>query len=195
MEMISSMMPDYIHPRDGIGEDAARAQCAEWISGWMEKGGTSNPNLDGLTLREHTLQAGWDDGRLQLFGVSGFTMNDGYAVFQDGKLLTILPGMGVMSAWLSDQDADGHYEFYINAGFGSGMINEEIHCYDPQTGKTWHLAERGKRDFILFHREGRLVVRVIPYTSPRPDPHRNNEFRELVLDGEGMSLGAEVSMP
>ena len=194
MEMISSTMPEYIHPKGGIGEGAARALCAEWISGWMEKGGASNPNLDGLTLREHTLQAGWDNGRLQLFGVSGFAMNDGYAVFQDGKLQALLPGMGVMSAWLSDQDADGHYEFYTNAGFGSGIVNEEIHCFDPQSGKTWSMSERGERDFFLFLRDGRLVVRVIPYTASGPDPDRSNEFRELMLTEEGLMLGAEVNL-
>ena len=61
-------------------------------------------------------------------------------------------------AFLCDLNGDGKPEFCLNAEYGSGWIDERVYVYEHTTGKTYVLMERGKYNYWIKCKDGKLVI-------------------------------------
>jgi hypothetical protein len=181
---LSSYYRPPFQPAEGVTEAQAKTLCLSWL----QQHGYGELMEDSLQISDCTREEGWNNEKLQMFAVSGFGWDSGVVIFQNGKVLSVLSGMPLEFSWLADLDADGLYEFYGNAMFGSGVVNMEVIGFNPSNGNLYRLSNRMKEDYRLYVRDGMLVVDVMPYSPAGPGSSDERVTRRLVLDRGKLAL-------
>ena len=179
----SQFTPAYV-PAAGVTEAQAKTLCLDWL----KLAGYTELREDMLQIFNTTREEGWNNEKMQIFSVSGYGWDYGTAIIRDGKVLNILSGMAMLSLWLADLDADGLYECYGNAAFGSGIVNMEVLGYNPAARKAYKLSNRMVEDYNLSVRDGVLVVDVLPYGSAGSGSSKDRVTMRLALNGGKMVL-------
>lgn len=181
---LSSYYRPPFQPAEGVTEAQAKTLCLSWL----QQHGYGELMEDSLQVSDCTREEGWNNEKLQVFAVSGFGWDSGIVIIQDGKVLSVLSGMPLQFSWLADLDADGLYEFYGNAMFGSGIVNMEVIGFNLSNVKQYRLSNRMKEDYRLYVRDGMLVVDVMPYSPAGPGSSDERVTRRLVLDRGNLAL-------
>lgn len=121
--------------------------------------------IDEKTIvKEITSKEVWENDNVQLYIVYvDYALVYAIAIIENNELVAFLNGMRTNSVFIADLDGDEIYEVYSNISSGSGMISLEVLGYNIANGESYHLAERGKKDFTLYLKENQIFVDISKY--------------------------------
>ena len=118
---------------------------------------------------------------------------DGYRITADGE--TVIQGMPILNAYLTDLNGDDKPEICATVSFGSGMIDTHVVVYDYANRQEYTLWDRGEYDYSLRMDSGMLICEKYSYPSGTPmDRTGFIEGGRLILIDAGGGSGKRLAI-
>jgi hypothetical protein len=151
---------NYISPNGGINiSDASKLLINK-----LQENGTKGDIAKNIKVNEITTKESWENIGIQLYKVDlEYAWINAVALIKNHEVLAILSGMPTEYIFFADLDNDGIYEIYTNILLGSGIISEEILCYNVALKESYRLSMRPNHDLHLYIENGILMTVIHPY--------------------------------
>ena len=118
---------------------------------------------------------------------------DGYNITADGE--TLIQGMPIVNAYLTDLNGDKKPEICATVSFGSGMIDTHVVVYDYANRQEYTLWERGLFEYALRLENGVLLCDTYSYNSESDEPRMTGRLEIHEEAGLTIRILSENSDP
>jgi len=121
--------------------------ASEKIFDYLILNGSTEKNLDSLTVEEITIDEAWNNNKIQIFRIkSENSILYGVAVIKSDEVFMLHNANDVFLADLND---DQKYEVCITSEIGSGIIDRRIMVLDVENLKDYQMEARMSYNFFL----------------------------------------------